>query len=205
MTFPRSADSEHDARERFMATPDAPRAGQRSDVASTRAAAVPPESRSLSRTGGAARVAPATHTCRSTKAGLDQPRPTVALLANCTTGCWRATRPTPRNACGARPAGLAGVRQGMGREGCRGRLSRLGETPHLPGVSSFGRRGRTGDLTDGAGARCHNRRNLALCRAFRLHPDSSRATSRAIETPKALGTRARKTPHLRGFYRGARI
>ena len=81
MTFPLSADSEHDARERFMAKPDAPGAGQRSDVASTRAAAVPPESRSLSRTGGAARVAPATHTCGSTKAGLDQPRPTVALLA----------------------------------------------------------------------------------------------------------------------------
>jgi hypothetical protein len=81
MTFPLSADSEHDARERFMAKPDAPSAGQRSDVASTRAAAVPPESRSLSRTGGAARVAPATHTCGSTKAGLDQPRPTVALLA----------------------------------------------------------------------------------------------------------------------------
>jgi hypothetical protein len=81
MTFPLSANSEHDARERFMAKPDAPSAGQRSDVASTRAAAVPPESRSLSRTGGAARVAPATHTCGSTKAGLDQPRPTVALLA----------------------------------------------------------------------------------------------------------------------------
>ena len=50
MTFPLSADSEHDARERFMAKPDAPSAGRRSDVASTRAAAVPPESRSRSRT-----------------------------------------------------------------------------------------------------------------------------------------------------------
>ena len=35
MTFPLSADSEHDVRERFMAKPDAPGAGQRSDVAST--------------------------------------------------------------------------------------------------------------------------------------------------------------------------
>ena len=66
MTFPLSADSEHDARERFMAKPDVPSASQRSDVAITRAAAVPPESRSRSRTEGPARIAPATHTCGST-------------------------------------------------------------------------------------------------------------------------------------------
>ena len=58
MTFPLSADSEHDARERFMAKPDAPSASQRSDVARTRAAAVPPESRSRSQTDGPARIAP---------------------------------------------------------------------------------------------------------------------------------------------------
>ena len=81
MTFPLSAlaDSEHDVRERFMAKPDAPSAGRCSDE--HRAAAVPPESRSRSRTDGAARVAPATDTCGSTKGGLDPPRPTVALLA----------------------------------------------------------------------------------------------------------------------------
>jgi hypothetical protein len=83
--IPTSADSERDARERSTANPDAASASQRSDVASTRAAAAPPESRCRSRTDEAARVARATHTCGSTKAGLDQPRPTAALLASSAT------------------------------------------------------------------------------------------------------------------------
>jgi hypothetical protein len=102
MTFPLGADSEHDARERLMAKPDVLSASQRSDAAITRAAAVPPESRRRSRTEGPAGIAPATHTCGSTTAGLDQPRPTVALLARSAHGASRG-RTSPTGSRNARP------------------------------------------------------------------------------------------------------